>query len=154
MSNNTRISTRDTEGGTAIIGVTSVTISQCYCLVWSSRSLHGGSTLGITGADFAILAGDTRSTSGYNINSRMVPKVSSRSLRVKRVLFDISGCWLREGVSDSPRVVTHEPLGITGADFAILAGDTRSTSGYNINSRMVPKVFKCSLMWNGCRRRG
>jgi hypothetical protein len=24
----------------------------------------------------------------------------------------------------------------------ILAGDTRSTSGYNINSRMVPKVFK------------
>ncbi|KAJ6137653.1 hypothetical protein N7471_004139 [Penicillium samsonianum] len=36
---------------------------------------NGGSTLGITGADFAILAGDTRSTSGYNINSRMVPKV-------------------------------------------------------------------------------
>jgi 20S proteasome subunit beta 6 len=33
-------------------------------------------------------------------------------------------------------------LGITGSDFAILAGDTRSTSGYNINSRMVPKVFK------------
>jgi 20S proteasome subunit beta 6 len=36
---------------------------------------NGGSTLGITGADFAILAGDTRSTSGYNINSRMVPKL-------------------------------------------------------------------------------
>ncbi|RMZ80628.1 hypothetical protein DV738_g2581, partial [Chaetothyriales sp. CBS 135597] len=36
---------------------------------------NGGSTLGITGADFAILAGDTRSTSGYNINSRMVPKI-------------------------------------------------------------------------------
>ncbi|KAF7712718.1 20S proteasome subunit beta 6 [Penicillium ucsense] len=36
---------------------------------------NGGSTLGITGSDFAILAGDTRSTSGYNINSRMVPKV-------------------------------------------------------------------------------
>ncbi|RMD41909.1 hypothetical protein DV735_g3209, partial [Chaetothyriales sp. CBS 134920] len=36
---------------------------------------NGGSTLGITGADFAILAGDTRSTSGYSINSRMVPKI-------------------------------------------------------------------------------
>merc|ERR1712000_720058 len=36
---------------------------------------NGGSTLGITGATFAIMAGDTRSTSGYNINSRMVPKL-------------------------------------------------------------------------------
>jgi len=36
---------------------------------------NGGSTLGITGADFAILAGDTRSTSGYNINTRYEPKL-------------------------------------------------------------------------------
>jgi 20S proteasome subunit beta 6 len=36
---------------------------------------NGGSTLGISGADFALLAGDTRSTSGYNINSRFEPKV-------------------------------------------------------------------------------
>ncbi|KAL8767451.1 MAG: hypothetical protein Q9209_006037 [Squamulea sp. 1 TL-2023] len=36
---------------------------------------NGGSTLGITGVDFAILAGDTRSTSGYNINTRYAPKV-------------------------------------------------------------------------------
>lgn len=36
---------------------------------------NGGSTLGITGKDFAILAGDTRSTSGYSINSRFVPKL-------------------------------------------------------------------------------
>ena len=36
---------------------------------------NGGSTLGITGNDFAILAGDTRSTSGYSINSRYAPKV-------------------------------------------------------------------------------
>ncbi|CAK43377.1 proteasome subunit beta type-6 [Aspergillus awamori] len=36
---------------------------------------NGGSTLGITGSDFAILAGDTRSVAGYNINSRYVPKV-------------------------------------------------------------------------------
>lgn len=41
----------------------------------TSYTDNGGSTLGITGSDFAILAGDTRSTSGYNINSRMVPKV-------------------------------------------------------------------------------
>lgn len=36
---------------------------------------NGGSTLGITGSTFAILAGDTRSTSGYNINTRHAPKV-------------------------------------------------------------------------------
>lgn len=36
---------------------------------------NGGSTLGITGSDFAILAGDTRSVSGYNINTRYEPKV-------------------------------------------------------------------------------
>lgn len=36
---------------------------------------NGGSTLGITGEDFAILAGDTRSVSGYNINTRYAPKV-------------------------------------------------------------------------------
>ncbi|GAM83424.1 hypothetical protein ANO11243_014120 [Dothideomycetidae sp. 11243] len=33
-------------------------------------------------------------------------------------------------------------LSIAGKDFTILAGDTRSTSGYNINSRYVPKLFK------------
>jgi 20S proteasome subunit beta 6 len=36
---------------------------------------NGGSTLGIAGEDFTILAGDTRSTSGYNINTRYAPKV-------------------------------------------------------------------------------
>ena len=36
---------------------------------------NGGSTLAIAGADFAIMAGDTRHTSGYSINTRMSPKV-------------------------------------------------------------------------------
>jgi len=36
---------------------------------------NGGSTLGITGNDFTIIAGDTRSTNGYSINSRYAPKV-------------------------------------------------------------------------------
>ncbi|KAI9728942.1 MAG: Proteasome subunit beta type-6 [Chrysothrix sp. TS-e1954] len=36
---------------------------------------NGGSTLGISGADFCILAGDTRSTSGYSINTRLAPKL-------------------------------------------------------------------------------
>ncbi|MCJ1441693.1 MAG: Proteasome subunit beta type-1 [Stictis urceolatum] len=42
---------------------------------FSPYSDNGGSTLGIAGDDFAILAGDTRSTAGYNINSRYEPKV-------------------------------------------------------------------------------
>ncbi|KAJ3523480.1 hypothetical protein NM208_g12434 [Fusarium decemcellulare] len=37
---------------------------------------NGGSTLAISGADFTIMAGDTRHTSGYSINSRMAPKSS------------------------------------------------------------------------------
>ncbi|AGO13558.1 AaceriAGL324Wp [[Ashbya] aceris (nom. inval.)] len=34
-------------------------------------------------------------------------------------------------------------LGIAGEDFAVLAGDTRHTTGYSINSREEPKVFDC-----------
>ena len=45
-------------------------------LIWTNRYTdNGGSTLGITGEDFAILAGDTRSVSGYCINTRYAPKV-------------------------------------------------------------------------------
>ena len=36
---------------------------------------NGGSTLGIAGENFTIVAGDTRSTSGYSINTRFAPKV-------------------------------------------------------------------------------
>lgn len=36
---------------------------------------NGGSILGISSANFAVLAGDTRSTNGYSINSRHEPKV-------------------------------------------------------------------------------
>jgi 20S proteasome subunit beta 6 len=42
---------------------------------FGSYTDNGGSTLGITGSSFAILAGDTRSTSGYNINTRYAPKL-------------------------------------------------------------------------------
>jgi 20S proteasome subunit beta 6 len=43
--------------------------------VLSSYTDNGGSTLAISGSDFTIIAGDTRSTSGYNINTRYQPKV-------------------------------------------------------------------------------
>jgi len=36
---------------------------------------NGGSTLAIAGADFAIVAGDTRHTTDYSINTRMYTKV-------------------------------------------------------------------------------
>jgi 20S proteasome subunit beta 6 len=47
-------------------------IARAHC---SRYTDNGGSTLGITGDDFVILAGDTRSTSGYSINTRYSPKV-------------------------------------------------------------------------------
>ncbi|KAK4940460.1 Proteasome subunit beta type-6 [Elasticomyces elasticus] len=65
---------------------------------------NGGSTLGITGADFAILAGDTRSTSGYNINTRYEPKLfrigddgdSSSNIVLSVVGFAADGHALKE----------------------------------------------------------
>lgn len=36
---------------------------------------NGGTTLGIAGADFALIAGDTRHTTGFSINSRYMPQV-------------------------------------------------------------------------------
>lgn len=33
-------------------------------------------------------------------------------------------------------------LAIAGADFTVIAGDTRQTEGYNIQTRYAPKVFK------------
>ena len=33
-------------------------------------------------------------------------------------------------------------LAISGADFAVIAGDTRQTEGFNIQTRYAPKVFR------------
>ena len=33
-------------------------------------------------------------------------------------------------------------LAIAGHDFSVIAGDTRQTEGYNIQTRYAPKVFK------------
>jgi 20S proteasome subunit beta 6 len=49
-----------------------------FCITTNKSTRYtdnGGSTLGITGSTFCVLAGDTRSTSGYNINTRYAPKL-------------------------------------------------------------------------------
>lgn len=33
-------------------------------------------------------------------------------------------------------------LAIAGEDFAVVAGDTRQSEGYNIQTRYAPKVFR------------
>ena len=33
-------------------------------------------------------------------------------------------------------------LAIAGADFTVIAGDTRQTEGFNIQTRYAPKVFR------------
>ena len=33
-------------------------------------------------------------------------------------------------------------LAIAGSDFSVIAGDTRQTEGFNIQTRYAPKVFR------------
>lgn len=46
-------------------------------------------------------------------------------------------------------------LAIAGADFSVIAGDTRMSTGYQILSRNVPKLFElsstCVMASSGCR---
>lgn len=56
-----------------------IKLKSCNILKLTSSSYsytdNGGTILGITGDDFVVLAGDTRHTSGYSINSRTERKV-------------------------------------------------------------------------------
>ena len=36
-------------------------------------------------------------------------------------------------------------LAVAGADFTVIAGDTRQSEGYNIQTRYAPKVFRLSV---------
>ena len=38
-------------------------------------------------------------------------------------------------------------LAIAGADFTVIAGDTRQSEGYNIQTRYAPKVFKLYVLF-------
>lgn len=38
-------------------------------------------------------------------------------------------------------------LAIAGADFSVIAGDTRQTEGFNIQTRYAPKVFRLCVFW-------
>lgn len=55
--------------------MTGLTIVYPTDAVDSRYTDNGGSILGIAGADYTILAGDTRSTNGYSINTRFAPKL-------------------------------------------------------------------------------
>ncbi|KAL4880713.1 nucleophile aminohydrolase [Aspergillus karnatakaensis] len=66
---------------------------------------NGGATLGLSGRTFALLAGDTRSTSGYNINTRSEPKVftiqdaGKHSIIISVIGFAADGHALKEKLS-------------------------------------------------------
>ncbi|KAI5808450.1 nucleophile aminohydrolase [Pyronema omphalodes] len=61
---------------------------------------NGGSIIGIAGDDFLIMAGDTRHTAGYNINSRTERKVyrlgEDSSLVLATVGFGADAKWLAD----------------------------------------------------------
>ena len=39
-------------------------------------------------------------------------------------------------------------LAVAGADFTVIAGDTRQSEGYSIQTRYAPKVFRLSVRAN------
>lgn len=39
-------------------------------------------------------------------------------------------------------------LAIAGADFSVIAGDTRQSEGYSIQTRYAPKVFRLCVSCN------
>jgi len=38
-------------------------------------------------------------------------------------------------------------LAVAGADFTVIAGDTRQSEGYSIQTRYAPKVFKLCVIF-------
>ena len=54
------------------------------------------------------------------------------------------------GVTEQPVEHRFDPyasnggtiLAIAGADFSVIAGDTRQSEGYSIQTRYAPKVFR------------
>jgi 20S proteasome subunit beta 6 len=38
-------------------------------------------------------------------------------------------------------------LAIAGADFSVIAGDTRQSEGYSIQTRYAPKVFRLCVLF-------
>ncbi|KAF2863679.1 proteasome component C5 [Piedraia hortae CBS 480.64] len=72
---------------------------------------NGGSTLGISGATFTILAGDTRSVSGYNINTRYSPKlfrIGETTHVLSVVGYDADGRALQERLDTIARMYKHQ----------------------------------------------
>lgn len=51
-------------------------------------SENGGTILAIAGADFSVIAGDTRQTEGFNIQTRYAPKV------FRLCVFELELHWL------------------------------------------------------------
>lgn len=41
-------------------------------------------------------------------------------------------------------------LAIAGADFSVIAGDTRQSEGYSIQTRYAPKVFRLCVFLSMC----
>ncbi|KAI5299440.1 pre-rRNA-processing protein pno1 [Ascosphaera pollenicola] len=89
---------------------------------------NGGTTLGITGPDFALLAGDTRSTHGYSINTRFEPKVfrigaddesgEQGHLILAVVGYAADGHALKERLDAAVKMYKYrhgKPMGITAA---------------------------------------
>ncbi len=69
----------------------------------------------------------------------MAGKLESKKGKIKRLnitnhLFSFFSLSILPSISSS--------LAIAGADYCVIAADTRQSEGYSINSRYAPKAFK------------
>ncbi|KAL7747751.1 Proteasome subunit beta type-6 [Sorochytrium milnesiophthora] len=88
---------------------------------------NGGTAIAIAGADFAIVASDTRQSEGYSINSRYVPKAFK---------LYVPGVWAS---IESP-CLTHFAMLLKRTDQAVLA-----SCGFNADTSALVKTLEQRL---------
>ena len=69
---------------------------------------NGGTILAIAGADFTIIAGDTRQSEGYNIQTRYAPKV------FRLYVYIASRSFIEYTTDASRRALQNRPRGVSG----------------------------------------
>jgi hypothetical protein len=107
-----------------------------------AENSHGGRALDLTLDHYAALASDC-SSSLQRPSTALSPVQAPDCLLVPPQMPDMVS--LAQPMQRQFNPYTDNGgtiLAIAGADFSVIAGDTRQSEGYNIQTRYAPKVFR------------